>query len=221
MKLRFIRSEHEIGNVYSYFFEQLEAVTWQAGQYLNISLPGVAPVYADRLFTIASAPHEGHVQITTLVTESPFKQKLRSLKPNDVVVADQLGGDFVWQDDGRKKLYMAGGIGITPFRSIILDQIQRGVPNDATLLYGGNQDQQPFVDLLLRAEKDDSSLKLHIITNRRITLEDISLRVPDVQDRLIYIAGPQTFVEGFGEYFMKADIPRSQIKYDWFDGYYE
>lgn len=221
MKLRFIRSEQEVGDVNSYFFEPLQEVQWQAGQYLNLTLSGVPPVFSERLFTIASAPHEGYIQITTLVTSSPFKQCLIQLQTGDVIDADQLGGDFVWVDDGRKKLFLAGGIGITPFRSIILDLLKQGVAINAELLFGGRKDQQPFVSELQKSAEKDSTLGLTIVTDRRITMEDITQSAPDFAERLIYLAGPQTFVEGFGEYFMASGISRSQIKYDWFDGYFE
>ena len=221
MKLRFTQSLTEIGDVHSYFFEPLQQVQWQAGQYLNITLSDVAPVYAERLFTIASAPHEGHIRITTLITESPFKQRLIQLQPGDVVDADQLGGDFTWIDDNRKKLFLAGGIGVTPFRSIISDQLHKRISINADLLFGGRKNQQPFMSELQQSVKQDPTFSLSVITDRRITIQDIASAAPDYADRLIYLAGPQSFVEGFGELFMEGGIPRSQIKYDWFDGYFE
>lgn len=182
-------------------------------------MPGVPPVDADRIFTIATAPHEGHVLITTIIGESAYKQQMDRLQPGDVVEADQLGGDFIWQDDGRDKLYLAGGIGVTPFRSIIADRQHHALPQNAALLYTGRPNQRPFLAELAAAVQEDPSLQLFHFEKERITLEVIARDVPDYSQRTVYLAGSQIFVEGLGDVLQSAGMPRSQLKYDWFDGY--
>src|SRR5450756_2841841 len=77
---------------------------------------------SDRWFTIASAPYEKHVMLTTRFAakeSSTFKQTLKALKPGDTVEISDLDGDFTVDDPQQHYVFIAGGIGITPFRAIL------------------------------------------------------------------------------------------------------
>lgn len=219
MKLRLKKRYIELGEIHSFIFEPLEPLVWQAGQYINITMPDLPPVAADRLFTIASAPFEKDVLITTILGSSPYKQRMAQLETGDVVAADQLGGDFLWQDDGREKLYLAGGIGVTTFRSIILDRIHNNLPNSAIMLYAGKAGRRPFVDELRNLASQDTTLEIKDYVEIRLTLEQLLKDIPDVLERTVYLAGSQLFSETLGEGLIAKGISRSQIKYDYFDGY--
>lgn len=221
MTLKFLHKKHEVGTIYSFFFENIEKIGWIAGQYLNLTMSGVPPAYADRIFTIASAPHEKQLMITTWITESPFKKRLMQLKSGEVVLADQLGGDFYWEDDSREKLYLAGGIGITPFRSMLIDRVHNQLPNHAVLLWSGKKDGRPFIGEINDLSHHDSTLTIHHYIDEHINVKKIQIAVPDFHERTIYLAGSQQFVDGLGQSLMAAGIPRSHLKYDWFDGYTE
>lgn len=240
MKLKFLRKQHEVGEVFSFYFTSEDLKNWLPGQYLNLTMPDIPPVYADRLFTIASAPHEDIIQITTIIGPSPFKQKLNSLKKGDEVEADQLGGDFTWDavpsalsnDEvtgssvipaqavtQAKRLFIAGGIGVTPYISIIRDKLHRNQPLDATLLYAGKSESRPFLEELAQAETKDESFKVKHYESTRLTLEQLLKDIPDIQNYIVYLAGSQKFSETIGEGLIATGFPRSQIKYDYFDGY--
>ncbi len=219
MRLRLKKKYIELGEIVSLVFESLDSLTWQAGQYINLTMPDVPPVDADRLFTIASAPYEKDLLITTYIGTSMYKRRMATLEPGDVIEADQLGGDFIWADDGRKKLYIAGGIGVTTFRSIILDQIHKNIPNNALLLYAGKNERRPFVKELRAAAKKDPSLEIKDYVETRLTLAQLLADVPDVFERTVYLAGSQKFSEDLGEGLIQNGIARNQIKYDYFDGY--
>jgi ferredoxin-NADP reductase len=226
MNLKLVKKQHEVGNIYSFFFKPDERVLWRAGQYINVSMPDVPPVFADRIFTIASAPHEQYIQVTTFIGPSPFKQKLHALELGTEVEADQLGGDFYWQDsisgsdaEPVKKLYLAGGLGITPFRSIIIDRYHNKLPQASSLMWSGAKSQCPFEPQLHEVAARSEDLSIHRYEGVRITVDEIMSKIPDVKQRLLYLAGSQSFVESLGEGLMEAGVPRPQIKYDWFDGY--
>ncbi len=231
MKLRFIKKQHEVGIIYSFFFESDELKKWVPGEYFNLTMPDVPPVFADRLFSIASAPHEKLVQITTWIGPSPFKRRLANLIAEDEVEADQLGGDFTLQHIGSassaqsgnqtKRVFLAGGIGITPFRSMIIDSIHKNQPLNTVLLWSGKEDGCPFVEELNEVAKKDPSLFTKNYVNERLDIDKIKSEVDDLDERIIYLAGSQPFVDGLGDQLMASGIPRSQLKYDWFDGYTE
>lgn len=218
MRLRHLQRQTEVGEIKSFFFEPLELINWQAGQYLNLTMPDVPPVDADRLFTIASAPHEKVIQITTIIGPSNFKQRLNLLQPGDEIEADQLGGDFIWQPG--KKLFIAGGIGITPYISMIRDQLHKKQPIEATLLYAGKDERRPFVDELKLAALTDPTLKIHHFNHQRLTSEWLeSSSLFENFHGVVYIAGSQKFSEDIGEGLITDGLPRQQVKYDYFTGY--
>lgn len=232
VKLTYVRKQHEIGEVYSFFFQPSEPVLFNAGQYLNLTMPDVPPAVSDRLFTIASAPYEPLLQFTTIIGPSHFKQKLTSLQLGDVIEADQLGGDFTWDanpsalsndgvdlGDKLKRLFIAGGIGITPYLSIIRDRLHNKQPINAILLYAGKNEKRPFVDELHRAMNIDPTLRIKDYSETRLTLDQLKKDITDIEHYIVYLAGSQAFSEALGEGLVAGGFPRQQIKYDYFDGY--
>ncbi|MCA9309274.1 FAD-dependent oxidoreductase [Candidatus Saccharibacteria bacterium] len=219
MKLKYVEKKHECDTIYSFIFEPQEPMVWEAGQYINYTLPDIPPAEAERLFTISSAPSENHIQLTTFIGESRFKQKLAVLETGEIVEPDQLGGDFVWQDEPAKKLYIAGGLGITPFRSSIVERVNNGLSNTVTLLWAGQDEQCPFLEEITQLADKDDEMNLVRSIGERLNAENIRQKVPDIEERLIYIAGSQQFVESIGESLHESGVPKDRIKYDWFDGY--
>ncbi len=129
MPLRFVRSQQESQGTHSFLFETSEALNFQAGQYLQLTLPhGDVDDRGDtRWFTISSAPHERLLRITTRIARpsSSFKHALTGLAPGALAQAEGPAGDFTYRDEARPAVFIAGGIGITPFRSILADQAAR------------------------------------------------------------------------------------------------
>lgn len=228
MILKFSHRQQEVGNIHSFFFIPEELLSWEAGQYLNLTMPDLPPVASDRLFTIASAPYEGFIQITTVVSESTYKKRMDILKTGDLVEADQLGGDFTWHIPAHieqqlpksyKRLFIAGGIGVTPYISIIRDRLHNNKSLEVTLLYAGKDKNRPFLNELEDCARSHPQLQLLHYNNERLTLERLMKDIADLQKHVIYLAGSQAFSEQLGEGLITRGFPRTQIKYDYFDGY--
>lgn len=226
MTLKYVKKQREIGDIWSFFFEPTEKVEFAAGQYMNLTMPRVPPAVSDRLFSIASAPHEQLLQFTTIIGQSLFKQRLNSLSSGELIEADQLGGDFVWEEvkinssgNSYKRLFIAGGIGITPYLSMVRDLIFRRQPINVTLLYAGKHEKRPFMEELHNAIKIDPTLIIKDYSENRLTLEQLKKDVPDIEQFVVYLAGSQVFSEALGEGLVAKGFPRQQIKYDYFDGY--
>ncbi|KKQ97781.1 MAG: Oxidoreductase FAD/NAD(P)-binding family protein [Candidatus Woesebacteria bacterium GW2011_GWA1_39_12] len=125
MKLKLVEKRDEAKGTKSFFFEPEREVNWLPGQYFYYTLPNIR--YPDargatRHFTISSSPTEGKVlRLTTRIRqESGYKKSLDELKINDEVEGEGPNGTFIL-DENQKGNYVliAGGIGITPFRSFI------------------------------------------------------------------------------------------------------
>lgn len=224
MKLTLREVRLETGDCLSFLFQPPKPVNWQPGQYFKYTLPHPnADERGDtRYFSIASAPHEGVVMITTRFAGrgSSFKRALRDLKPGYVIDADELDGDFVLNDPRRDYIFVAGGIGITPFRAILLDLDHRDKPIHVSLLYANRNDEFPYKAELERLREKHADFHIeYFVSPRRIDEKVVREYQQKLRDPLIYVSGPEPMVESFDKLLARMGIPESQIKNDFFPGY--
>ena len=144
MKLKLTAHKTESPGVVSFIFHASEPLTWKAGQFLHYVLnhSKTDERGSDRWFTIASAPFERHVMVTTRFAGgqgSTFKKTLRALKIGDSIEVSDLDGDFTLTDFKKEYIFIACGIGITPFRSILKQADHDKKPLRATLLYANRK----------------------------------------------------------------------------------
>jgi ferredoxin-NADP reductase len=227
MKMKLIEKREEAPDVTSFIFEPETAFSWEAGQLLHYTLPheNEDDRGSDRYFTISTAPFEKHVAITTRFAgekTSSFKQALFGMEQGAVIEADGLEGDFTVQDTQTPVVFIAGGIGITPFRSILLDLDQKGLQIDATLLYANRNENIVFKDELeaLAAKHPQFTIK-YFIDQQRINEEAIKAAVTDLSVPVFYVSGPKPMVKAFETMMKEMGIADERIKRDFFPNYEE
>lgn len=213
---KLLRSYDEVGNIRTFVFET-GGQTWLAGQYQTWELPQVEgdAKAKKRFFTIASAPSEGEMHISTRVSDSAFKQALNSMQPGDEIETRGLEGDFVWEDD-KPVVLVAGGIGVTPYRSILLERAATGRQLNAHLLYFGRDENLAFrreFDALAQAHAE---LTIDYIVGEPITADTILHYAPEATSQTVYISGPEAMVDAIGEDLQSRGVT---LKQDWFPGY--
>lgn len=217
--LTLIRSYDEVDNIRTFVFST-DGLSWQPGQYqtYRLSQAGEGDA-AKRFFTIASAPSEGEIHISTRVTQSSFKQALDELHAGDTIDASGLEGDFTWLDTTASPvLLVAAGIGVTPYRSMLLEREALGLPLSATLLYFTRDSQIPFKAELDRLAAHHSELAIEYVVGEPVTAEAI-LRRHTVQSQApVYLSGPEAMVDAIGDELTAAGVT---LKQDWFPGYSE
>jgi ferredoxin-NADP reductase len=218
VKLRLISSRDEAGNVRTFVFDTA-GLKWIAGQSQGYVLEHLGPTEDEnqRWFTIASAPSEGEIHISTRVSQSVFKQALNAMKPGDEIQAFGLEGDFVWEGLNYAVL-VAGGIGITPFRSILVERDAKEMEINCTLLYFNRDENVPFRAELDSLAQKHPEMRLEVVIGEMITAESILAHAPEAMERLTYISGPETMVEAVGEALRGRGV---EVKQDWFPGYDE
>ena len=224
MRLTLEALRPETSDVVTFLFRPEEPFTWRAGQFLHYTLPhsDADARGVERYFTIASAPHERHVQITTRFSDpgSTFKRALKKLNIGDVIEADSLDGDFVVDDPSRPMVFVAGGMGITPYRSILLDLDHRGVASSITILYGNRTDEFVFKDELGALTKKHSGLSIrYVVSPAHIDESSILALAPVITQPIFYISGPEPMVEHFEKTLPPLGIPEENLKRDYFPGY--
>lgn len=223
VSLKFIEKEHLVDNIWAFRFAPDEPLEWTAGQYISVELPHDHPdgEGTKRWFTISSAPYEKIIQITTRVTETSFKRALSRLKSGDEL--QLLGGPYgnaVWQDSDRSIVFIAGGIGITPFRSILKQRVHDMLPLDVTLVYGSRTPDVPFNDEL-QAWMKMTNLKVQYVVGVPLTAVHLMDLVPGINESLVYISGPQSLMVALKGDLEKHGLPDTQLKQDFFPSYTE
>lgn len=223
---------HSAPDIYDFIFNSDQKLKFKAGQYLEWTIDGEG---ADsrgnrRYFTIASSPTEDVIALAVRFPEQPstFKQRLLNLKVGDTILAGQLAGDFVLPEDTTKKIVLiAGGIGITPYYSMIKNTIDTGEKRDIVLLYSNKKSIDAIYKFLWDEAKEKIGLKtIYAVTDSadpaytgRLSKEMIQKEIPDYLERYFYLSGPNNLVTSFDETLRSLGIKRSRIKKDYFPGF--
>src|SRR3954471_24252111 len=148
-ELLFLESYKEAESVYTFLFRKEKDLTWKAGQHGLFSITHKKIKNPTKPFTVASAPTEDVVRLTMRIGENPsdFKKAMLELKQGMKVKMSGPVGSFYLKDN-KPSLLIAGGIGITPFRSI-LKQVEaewNEVEKQINLLYMDSKKSYLFKD---------------------------------------------------------------------------
>lgn len=225
MKVELLEKYHETEDVISFIFKPLEDLEWKAGQFIYYKLPHKDPDSRGmmRHFTIASAPHEKNIRLTTRFCKeggSSFKETLKRLKAGDQIVAFSHEGNFTVDDHKDKHIFIAGGIGITPFRSMLVNLAYQDKIGDIILFYGNRDNNIVFKDELEKIASESPKFKIHhVISPARIDFRFIDGEVPDFLERKYYISGPMKMIKSIEKSVIEGGVSPEKIKTDYFSGY--
>ena len=209
-------------------------VDFQAGQYFWVTL--LDPPYDDergnrRHITVATSPTErGVLGLATRLRDSAFKRSLAELEVGDQVEVEEPKGSFVLPEDTeRRYVFVAGGIGITVFRSMLRCIADRSLPYDVTLLYS-NRDVAgtAFLDELQELERRNGLRLVLTMTQdpdwageRRHMNEDFfeDHLGSDLNAYTYLVAGPPPMVSGIVKTLRGLGVPEEQVLPERFSGY--
>ncbi len=231
MKARFVERTQLTSAIASFSFEPERNFNYTAGQYIELSLTGHEEHghVARRWFTLSGSPHQKLITITTRIgngAHSAFKRALNNLEFNASVEISEPMGDFVLPKLIQVPLvFVAGGIGITPFNSMLewLDFTQEERP--IKLLYSvKTEDDIIFQDTFV-ATKQHATI---VVTEPSATWGGVrgslngemivGLEEP-ASDALFYLSGPEPFVQHMQAELERVGISHQQIVVDEFQGY--
>jgi ferredoxin-NADP reductase len=186
-----------------------------------------------RSFTIASAPHEETLMVATRMRDTAFKRVLRTMPFGTAVKIEGPSGDLILKKDSRAAIFLAGGIGITPFRSIVHWAAKEKLPNRIVLFYSNRRPEDaPFLAELQSLERDNPKYKVvasmtemeksHQPWNGETGLIDREMLARHVKGAALpiyYIAGPPAMVNSLHEMLNKAGVKKNDIRAEEFTGY--
>jgi len=222
----------------AFAFERPPAWDFIAGQFVVVVLPN--PPYDDaegnrRVFSIASPPHDRtQLQIVTRMTGTAMKRSLAEVPLGTLVELAGPSGEFVLPSEAAHPVvFIAGGIGITPFRSMVQDVIHRRLPHQITLIYSNRtpegtafhpefsslalaHPQIRYVPTMTQAEKSSRPWNGE---RRRLTPEFLSTHVADIPAALFFLAGPPGLVAAATKAVLAAGVDPTRVRAEEFAGY--
>jgi ferredoxin-NADP reductase len=220
----------------AFTFELAEVLTFEPGQTCDVTIP--APKYHDehgisRTFSIASSPADlPRLMVATRLTGSAFKRSLVEAAPGLEVEIDAPYGSLTLHRNATKSaVLMAGGIGITPFRSIVKDATERRLPHTVTLFYSNRtaastafladleawEHQNPNFRLVATITEPDGQPWTH--DTGMMDAAFIGTRVHDATGAIYYVAGPPAFVKGMRAALDGIGADPDNIRTEEFAGY--
>ncbi len=208
----------ETKNISSLILEKPKGFHFYAGQYLDIELPVNDPNDDTRAFTISSSPTEDFLMITTKKGISKFKKYLESLKEEDIIESSHPAGTFIL-DESSPAVFLAGGIGITPFRSMIKYAVDQKISTAITLIYSNSDNNFLFKKELDAWQKAYPKLKIiYHNSSKNGRLQNLNPK-PQTLNPIYYLAGSHSFVNNMAQILIDSGVDETNIRYDRFDGY--
>ena len=230
---------HEVADgTMAFAFERPASFNFTAGQFLTLTLP--EPLYNDargnrRTFSIATPPQEtGFLQIATRMTGSALKRSLVEMPLGAPVSIFGPAGYFTLHADAAvPAVFIAGGIGITPFRSMVLDAASRQLSHRFTLIYSNRTPEgAAFYDELARVAEKNANLRyLPTMTKmngsrlpwngerRFVNAQFLRDYISDMTGPIFYIAGPPGLVAAVEKTVLDAGADPAHIRSEEFEGY--
>lgn len=213
LDLELVSTRHEYDDTFTYEMRTRKPVRFRAGQYVHLVAPDSPLERASvRHMSPASSPREGNLTFTMdLSSGSPYKKKFLDLKPGDSLKLFGITGGFTLAGLGAKDsiVFIAGGIGITPIRSLIRDMELGGRRRDWVLLHVGRE----------HLYKDEFSQ----LPNKQYRIG--RTEIPSMLDKLVanrpdswyFVSGSNSFITDLGAMLQERGIPEQKIRTEDFD----
>ena len=218
-------------------FDKPPDFVFKPGQFIEVTLLNPPETDAEgnsRAFSIASAPQEDFLLVATRLRDSAFKRVLSHTSPGTQVKIDGPFGDLrLHNDSSRAAVLLCGGIGITPFRSIILNATQNKLPHRIFLFYSNRRPEDaPFLEELQALEKQNPNFKLiGCMTGMgkslrrwdgergKISRKVIKEHLGELPSAIYYITGPPGFIAGMRAILADLRVDDDNIRTEEFGGY--
>lgn len=217
MKLKYLGKRRLTRDIYSFTFQSKEKIEYLPGQYIYLTLPGIRESEGrgpTRQFTLSSSPTESDLVITTRIhPNSKFKVILGNLTPDTEVEASGPHGVFYIDDKlSGKHVFIAGGLGVTAFYSMLGYLEHKQLEPEIKLLYFvSNMDDVVFVDEFKKWDKKKNFSYKIVLNRQKIDFREHS-------DFDFWIVGAPQFVTYMENMLLKQKIDRDKIHFEKFTG---
>ncbi len=193
----------------------------RAGQFLFVRFPNSRGLNESHPFTISSAPHEDVLRLTIKASGDFTRALFNELKVGADAIVEGAHGMFDYKTGGQKQIWIAGGIGVTPFLSFIRD-IGESLDRDVDFYHVmRHRDEALFYNELETAGIRNKRLKVNIrysAVGGSLTVDEIVKNAGgDVSGHHIYMCGPLPMVQAFEKKFLGLNVPPENIHFEEFN----
>jgi len=217
-------------------FEKPPGFTFRPGQYLDLTLlsPGETDAEGNtRTLSIASAPHEDFLLVATRLRDTAFKRTLARVPlGTEVRVDGPSGGLALHNNAARAAVFLVGGIGITPVRSIVVRAAHDHLPHRLLVFYLNRRPADAaFLQELTALQKQNPNYRLVPVMTAagiadnwngetgHLTPELLAKYKGDTNLPIHYVIGPPGMVKGVHELLNQAGVDDDDIRLEDFGGY--
>jgi ferredoxin-NADP reductase len=232
------RNKNEVAEgTLSFTLEKPADFSFKPGQSADLTLVNAPETDSEgntRTFSMASAPSENEIMFATRLRDTAFKRSLRNMKPGTRIKVDGPMGSFnLHKNASKPAVFLAGGIGITPFLSMIREAARQKDSHQIYLFYSNRRpedaafltelaampQQNPnfhFIGTMVELEKSKQSW-----SGERGFIDPAMLRrhLPDLAGPIYYAAGPPAMVAAMKEMLVKAGVDEDDVRSEDFPGY--
>ncbi len=221
----------------TFWFAKPAHWTYRAGQFVDITLLDAPETDAKgntRGFSISSAPDEDVIMITTRLRDTAFKRVLQTMPLGTSVKIEGPFGDLRLHHADRPAVVLTGGIGITPFRSILVQAIRDGgLPYPVVVFYANRRPEDAaFLDELANLAQHDGHLTFVPTMSDmsrseaewegergRVDRSMLDRHVDRASGAIYYLTGPPGMVHGLRTMLVESGIDEDEIRTEEFTGY--
>ena len=216
------------------FSTQDSGFTYRSNQFVRMVLPHANDPRPWRMFSLSSSPSEPDLlAVTVKMTDSPFKRGLKALRPGDRVRVYGPFGDLLY-DPARHSVFVAGGIGVTPFRGMIRFAADTGVTKRIILLYSARAPEElafreeldsivsrhPQFEVRYTVTRPETSGRRWNGTTGRIDLKALTAAVKELDHPKVYVVGlPEMAKEVLSMLKGPLGFSEADLEYEFFMGY--
>lgn len=192
----------------------------RAGQFLFVRFPNTRTLDESHPFTISSAPHEDVLRVTVRASGDFTRALYTDLKPGMDALIEGAYGMFDYKTGGEKQVWIAGGIGLTPFLSFIrgMDRLDKDVDFYYTVRH---REEALFLDEIQAAALRHPRLKAHIrfsATDGSLTVDEVIGNAGgDIKGYHVYMCGPLPMIQAFERKFREAGVPAGNVHFEEFN----
>ncbi len=232
-----LRSEVVAEGTMAFHLRKPDGFGFRSGQAIDLTL--LDPPQTDsegntRAFSLASAPSDPDLVIATRMRETAFKRVLKDAQPGLALKMEGPSGSLTLHKNASKPaVLLAGGIGITPFRSIVREATAQGLPHEITLFYSNRRPEDAaFLPELQGLEGENS--RFHLVATMTesekshskwegetglLTADMLRRYVKALGGPIYYIAGPPAMVAAMRQMLVGAGVDEDDIRTEDFAGY--
>lgn len=233
--VKLIKKEEIADGTMAFYFEKPDGFEFRAGQFGDITL--IDPPQTDaegdtRGFSIAAAPYEPHLIFATRMRDTAFKRVIRDLPEGTEVKLDAPYGDFtLHKTQTTPAVFIIGGIGVTPVRSMVAQATHDKTGHDITLLHVNRSiSAAPFTaDFHQFAEENPHFSYVPVFTDEvpadwtgehgHVDAEMLKRHIADLHAPMYYLSGPEGMVKATRQLLVDAGVNEDAIRTEEFAGY--